>query len=214
MTSSPNYPKSNGFIERQVKIVKRVLKKVQRSNSDPNIALLCLRPTPIDNKLPSPAELLLGWQDNLPRKITSNHTSDEVIHRLQERQVSQKFNYDQYTHVLPSLTPGEQVSIQNPRTLKWKLAVITNKAEGTPRSYNICTEHGKELLRKRSQQRQISQKPSKYVRFGMKNNQSHQFTPNMEHVMAKTMPCQTNQGDSLLLDTEQARTPVPLEAIM
>ena len=103
VTSSPNCPKSNGFIERQVKIVKRVLKKAQRSNSDPN---------PIDNKLPSPAELLLGWriQDNLPRKITSNHTSDEVIHKLQERQVSQKFYYDQYTHVLPSLTPGEQVS--------------------------------------------------------------------------------------------------------
>lgn len=116
---------------------------------------------------------------------------------------------------IPMFCPASpQVSIQNPRTLKWKLTVITSKAEGTPRSYNISTEHGKELRRKRSQQRQISQKPSKYVRFGMKNNQSHQFTPNTEHVMAKTMPCQTNQGDSLLLDTEQARPPVPLEAIM
>ena len=93
VTSSPNYPKSNGFIESQVKIVKKVLKKAQRSNSDPNIALLCLRSTPIDNKLPSPAELLLGReiQDNLPRRIQSNHASDEVIHRLQERQASQKF---------------------------------------------------------------------------------------------------------------------------
>ena len=72
VTSSPNYPKSNGFIESQVKIVKKVLKKAQRSNSDPNIALLYLRWTPIDNKLPSPAQLLLGRQiqDNLPKKIT------------------------------------------------------------------------------------------------------------------------------------------------
>ena len=76
VTSSPNYPRSNGFIESQVKSVKRALKKAKRSNSDPNIALLCLRATPIDSKLPSPAELLLGRQvqDNLPRKIQSDHT--------------------------------------------------------------------------------------------------------------------------------------------
>ena len=142
---SPNYPKSNGFIESQVKIVKRVLKKAQRSNLDPNIALLCLRSTPIDNRPPSPAELLLRRQiqNNLPRKIQSNHTSDEVIHRLQEGQASQTFYYDQHTHVLPSLTPEEQVTVQNPGTLEWKPAVISNTAEGTPRSYNASTEHGK-----------------------------------------------------------------------
>ena len=133
VTSSPSYSKSNVFIESHVKIVKRVLKKAQRSNSDPNIALICLRSTPIDNKLPSPAELLLGRQiqDNLPRRIQSNHTSDEVIHSLQERQASQKFYYDQHTHVLPSLTPGERVTVQNPRTLEWKPALFTNKVEGT-----------------------------------------------------------------------------------
>ena len=74
VTSSPNYPHSNGFIESQVKSIKRALKKAKRSISDPNIALLCLRAIPIDNKLPSPAELLLGRQvqDNLPRKIQSD----------------------------------------------------------------------------------------------------------------------------------------------
>lgn len=62
VTSSPIYPSSNGFMESQVKSVKRTLKKAKRSNSDPNIALLCPQVTPIDNKLPSPAELLLGRQ--------------------------------------------------------------------------------------------------------------------------------------------------------
>ncbi|KAK2547908.1 hypothetical protein P5673_031994 [Acropora cervicornis] len=78
ITCSPNYPISNGFIESRVKIVKRVLKKAPRSNSDPNIALLCLRSTPIDNKLQFPAELLLRRQiqGDLPRKIESNHMSD------------------------------------------------------------------------------------------------------------------------------------------
>ena len=206
VTSSPNYPKSNGFIESQVKIVKKVLKKAQRSNSDPNIALLCLRSTPIDNKLPSPAELLLGRQiqDNLPRRIQNNYTSDEVIHRLQERQASQKFYYDQHTHVLPRLTPGEQVTVQNPRTLEWRPAVVTNKAEETPRSYNVSTEIGKELRRNRSHIRQIPQKPSKHVSFDMRNNQLHQFTPNTERMMAKTTPCQTKHRDSPPLDSDPA----------
>ena len=53
--------------------------------------------------------------------------SDEVIYRLQERQASQKFYYDQHAHVLPSLPPGEWVTVQNPRTLEWKPAIITNK---------------------------------------------------------------------------------------
>ena len=195
------YPKSNGFIESQVKILKKVLKKAQRSNSDPNIALLCLRSTPIDNKLPSPSELPSGWQiqGNLPRKIQNNHTSNEVIHRLPERQASQKLYYDQHTHILLSLTPGDQVTIQNPKTPEWKPAVVTNKAEGTLSSYNVSTENGKELHRNRSQIRQIPQKPSKHVSFGMRNNQLRQFTPNTEHMMAKTTPCQTNHRNSPLL---------------
>ena len=155
MTRSPNYPKSKGFIESLVKIVKKVLKEAQRSNSDPNIALLFLRSTPIDNKLE--LELLLGQQieDNLPRRIQNNHTSDEVILRLPERQASQYFYYDQHTHVLPSLTPGEQVTVQTPRTREWRSAGVTNKAKGTPRSFNVSTENGEELHRNRSQIRQI-----------------------------------------------------------
>ena len=136
--------------------------------------------------------------------------SDEVIHRLQERQASQKFYYDQHTHVLPSLTPGERVTVQNPRTLEWKPAVITNKPERAQRSYNVSTEHGKELRGNRSKIRQIPQKPSKHVSFDMRNNQSHQFTPaDKEHVMAKNSPCQTKHGNSPLLDSEQASSLTP-----
>ena len=55
VTSSPHYPRSNGFIESQVKIVKRTLEKVAKDNGDPHLALLYLRSTPVDSKLPSPA---------------------------------------------------------------------------------------------------------------------------------------------------------------
>ena len=55
--SSPRYPRSNGFIERQIQTVKHVMKKARQSGQDIDLALLRLRTTPIDSKLPSPAEL-------------------------------------------------------------------------------------------------------------------------------------------------------------
>ena len=88
ITSSPHYPRSNGFIESQVKSVKSALLKWKMTKSDPDMSLLCLRATPVDHKLPSPAELLLGCpiQDNLPRKISRDPSSEEVVSRLIERQ--------------------------------------------------------------------------------------------------------------------------------
>ncbi len=57
-TSSPLHPKLNGFAEAMVKIVKGAMQKAKHSGSDPHLALLDLRATPIDAQLPSPAELL------------------------------------------------------------------------------------------------------------------------------------------------------------
>lgn len=88
ITSSPHYLRSNGFIESKVKTIKMTMKKAKATNTDPLMALLCLRATPIDNKLPSPAELLLGRpiQDNLPRKTPTSIANEEVSNRLIQRQ--------------------------------------------------------------------------------------------------------------------------------
>ena len=58
ITSSPLYPKSNGFIKRMVQTVKNLLKKSEAAGQDPYLALLSYRTTPIDSNLPSPAKLL------------------------------------------------------------------------------------------------------------------------------------------------------------
>ena len=55
--SPPKFPKSNGFIERQIQRIKRALIKAKQAGRDPNLAMLCLRTTPINHNLPSPAEL-------------------------------------------------------------------------------------------------------------------------------------------------------------
>jgi len=94
--------------------------------SDPDMSLLCLRATPVDHKLPSPADLLLGRliQDNLPRKISRDPSSEEVISRLIERQQLQKHYYGRSAKPLPELAPGQRITIQDPASLKWKPAVV------------------------------------------------------------------------------------------
>ena len=47
-TSSPLYPRSNGFSERTVQTVKAILKKADASGEDPYLGLLMYRTTPID----------------------------------------------------------------------------------------------------------------------------------------------------------------------
>ena len=55
-TSSPEYPQSNGFIERTIQTVKSTLKKALRNNE----AILALRATPQKNGMPSPATCLMN----------------------------------------------------------------------------------------------------------------------------------------------------------
>ena len=56
-TSSPYYPKGHGFIERQVQTIKNLLNKCDGDGTNHYLALLQLKATPIDSKLPLPGEL-------------------------------------------------------------------------------------------------------------------------------------------------------------
>ena len=66
-TSSQRFPKSNGLAESTVKTIKRILKKFDEDGSDPYLAMLNVRNTPVDG-LASPAQLLMNrrLRSNLP----------------------------------------------------------------------------------------------------------------------------------------------------
>ena len=59
-TSSPRHAPSNGFIERQIRYLKPIIKKCLKLGGDIELALLNVRATPLDSVLPSPAELMFG----------------------------------------------------------------------------------------------------------------------------------------------------------
>ena len=57
-TSSPRCPQSNSQAEKYVGILKMLLRKCLEDNTDPNLALLRYRNTPITGMTYSPAQLL------------------------------------------------------------------------------------------------------------------------------------------------------------
>ena len=138
VTSSPHYPRSNGFIESQVKIVKRTLEKLAKDNGDPHLALLYLRSTPVDRLL-SQAQLLQhrSFMDTLP-KIPAKG-DDNVLARLKDRQHVQKSLYDQHAKAMEPLRPGQPVSVLDPTSHTWKPATVCTVCD-EPRSYAVVTK--------------------------------------------------------------------------
>ena len=81
-TSSPHYLQSNEFAKACVKSAKHSLQWAKYKGANPHLALLALRATPIDNKLPSPAEQLYQCQlrTTILAKICNSDPSAIHIH--------------------------------------------------------------------------------------------------------------------------------------
>ena len=131
----------HGFIKRQVPTIKNLLSKCAKGGSDPYLALLQLRSTPLDSRTPSSGELLQNRQlrTTLPVIIRPPPNSEAVRAALQSRQVYT--NHDALAKELSKLLPTQPVWVQNTLTKKWEKGVIKSQAE-TPRSYIVLTPQG------------------------------------------------------------------------
>ena len=153
VTSSPRYPKSNGFVERQIRTVKATLKKAKKTNTDLDLALLCLRTTPVSHNMDSPGELLCGrkLKANLPVKIQNTVSDPEAVNiELQNRQKTQKYYHDKHSSVneFPPLYPGQSVMFQDYHTKQWQPALVVSRAE-EPRSFIVQNSNGQLFRRNR-----------------------------------------------------------------
>ena len=121
--------------------LKNFLQKCKDSGSDPHLAMLCLRTTPINHHLPSPAEIPNSrtYQSNLPslsQPTLFPKTDDDINAKLQERQELQKFYYDKSSKELQEIDLGDSVRVLNPLNHKWEPGVVKDKAQ-TPKSYVV-----------------------------------------------------------------------------
>lgn len=153
-TSSPRYPQSNGFIERQVRYIKPIIKKCLRSNADVNIALMNIRATPLDAALPSPAELMFKRPITTILPSRAKELAPEVYRdHIRLCQHNQKAYADQHTKELPPLLTGQTVRVLDKERKQWFLGKVV--ARNRDRSYQILTEGGSALIRNRSHLRVI-----------------------------------------------------------
>lgn len=167
ITSSPHYPQSNGFAERMVGVVKSALKKAKQSGNDPQMSLLCLRSTPLDNRTPSPAELLYGRKirSNLPAKgdckLSSLEDKENFVNKSDK--IAHYYNQNAGSE-LPELFPGMKVVVQKPNEQSWLPGIIKEKCV-EPRSYVVKMSNGSELRRNRRFLKELSSDASSNFEF-------------------------------------------------
>lgn len=149
VTSSPRYPQSNGFCERMVGVVKSILKKAKMAGTDPKIALMCYRSTPLNSHLPSPAELLYNRpiRTNIPARTAISPRRMDERSRMQGMSADAEHHYNQRAAKsdLSELFPGMKVLLQENKT--WGPVTVLSKM--SDRSYNVETPNGQTIRRNR-----------------------------------------------------------------
>ena len=158
-TSSPRFPQSNGFIERQVQTIKKIIKKCKKEKQSLQLAMLNLRATPVDSKLPSPAEMLMGRPITtlLPSRTSPSPVTVAQRQHLDRRQSTMKSNYDRHAgESLPPLHKGQNVRILDKASKTWIPGDVTGHS-GEPRSYNVRTNQGSNIRRNRGDLREAPQ---------------------------------------------------------
>ena len=88
----PRYPQSNGFIESMVKITKQILQRCKQTSSDPHMAMLLYRATPLQSGMASPAELLSheGIKQRYPSRTENQLEVGTIVRLWQSRGTSEK----------------------------------------------------------------------------------------------------------------------------
>lgn len=152
ITSSPRYPQSNGLAERTVQTVKRLLKKTRKSGTDPLLAVLEYRTTPLSDTGCSPSQVLMSKKLRsvipcLPVQLVPETPNLPKIKSLmRSSRLEQKNHYDVKAKPLKPLVLNETVRIQG-ENKSWKPAVVVDKHN--TRSYTVRTADGAQYTRNR-----------------------------------------------------------------
>ena len=126
-TSSLHYLQSNGFAKACVKSVKHAIQQAKYSGADPHLALLALQATPINSKLPSPAELLYQCRLRttiLAKICNSDPSAMQVREQIDTCSESAKAQADKYSKSLAPMYAGQPVATYDTLRKIWVPATV------------------------------------------------------------------------------------------
>lgn len=118
VSNIPEYPQSNGAVERAVQTAKRIFRKSNMDNKDPFERLLKYCNTPLEYIGASPTQLLMGRRTrttiSIHRRLLTPRTfeSTVVVKKLQHRQLVSKKFYDRHNGHLSPLEAADKVRIR------------------------------------------------------------------------------------------------------
>uniref|UniRef100_A0A671MNC0 Integrase catalytic domain-containing protein n=1 Tax=Sinocyclocheilus anshuiensis TaxID=1608454 RepID=A0A671MNC0_9TELE len=146
VTSSPEYAQSNGKAEKGFHILKQLLKKAADSKSDPYLALLNYRTSPLECGM-APAEMLMNrkLRTTLP-SCSKQKANVKIKQKLKQLKYRQKFYYDRAAKHLQTLVRDDVVRIKSDENWSKKATVMQEVA---PRSYTVKTDDGQIFRRNR-----------------------------------------------------------------
>ena len=142
-TSSPHYQQSNGFAEACVKSMKHALQHAKYSSTSPQLTLLVLWATPIDAKLPSPAQLLYQCQirTTIPARICNTDPMVLQIHKqIDAHSDASKSQTDKWCKSLSPLYTGQPFVMYDTLHKIWIPATVLCVLPKD--SYQVCTSNG------------------------------------------------------------------------
>ena len=142
-TSSLHYPQSNRFADACIKSIIHVLQWTKYSSADPQLALLALQATPIDTKLPSPAELLYQcWlRITILAKIHNNDPSAIQVHeQIDTHSETAKSQANKCSKTPVPLYAGQPVAMYDTLRRIWIPATVIHVLPQN--SYQVHTSNG------------------------------------------------------------------------
>jgi hypothetical protein len=144
-TSSPHYHQSMGRVERAIQTVKQILKR-SKTILDVTCGLITYHDTPINDLLPSPAELFFGRRINtrLGLMCAPQTMTDTQKMRLSEQRSAHlktsRQQPDEYT-------PDQPVWFTEDGSTEWKPAIIISR-DPHPDSYWIYNPSSNQRIRR------------------------------------------------------------------
>ena len=142
-TSSPHYLQSNGFAEASVKSMKHALWCTKYSSTNPQLTLLALQATPINAKLPSPAELLYQCQirTTIPARIcNTNPTALQICEWIDACSNASKSQADKQCKSLAPLYASQPIAMYDTLCKIWIPATVVHVM--LKDSYQVHTSNG------------------------------------------------------------------------